>query len=155
ASRRSARLWLGRPRSPPPQWRRPERAAAARVPRRVCSSAGLPGTHYTGTNTARVAESEDRMALTAQANDEIIISADSHVSEDPEFWVKELPARFRDSAPRFAARRVSDDGGRFGEKPGGWDSAARLQEMATDGVSAEVLYPTFGLRLFGLDDAEL
>jgi predicted TIM-barrel fold metal-dependent hydrolase len=27
--------------------------------------------------------------------------------------------------------------------------------MATDGVSAEVLYPTLGLRLFGMDDAEL
>jgi predicted TIM-barrel fold metal-dependent hydrolase len=95
------------------------------------------------------------MTLTASVNHEIIISADSHVSEDPELWVRELPARFRDAAPRFPPRRVATDGGRFGEKPGGWDPAERLKEMATDGVSAEVLYPTFGLRLFGLDDAAL
>jgi hypothetical protein len=95
------------------------------------------------------------MTLTATANNEVIISADSHVSEDPELWVQELPATFRAAAPRFRERRVTTDGGRFGEKPGGWDPAERLKEMATDGVSAEVLYPTLGLRLFGLDETKL
>jgi hypothetical protein len=32
---------------------------------------------------------------------------------------------------------------------------ARIDEMEIDGVSAEVLYPTLGLRLFALEDAEL
>ena len=50
--------------------------------------------------------------------------------------------------------RVSPRNG-IGEKPGGWDPKARVQEMAVDGVSAEVLYPTLGLRLFALEDAEL
>jgi predicted TIM-barrel fold metal-dependent hydrolase len=43
----------------------------------------------------------------------------------------------------------------FQAQPGGWDPAERVQEMAKDGVSAEVLYPTLGLNLFGLDDARL
>ena len=41
-----------------------------------------------------------------------------------------------------------------GEKPGGWDPKARISEMEIDGVSAEVLYPTLGLRLFAMEDAE-
>jgi predicted TIM-barrel fold metal-dependent hydrolase len=36
-----------------------------------------------------------------------------------------------------------------------WDPAARLTEQDMDGVTAEVLYTTFGMLLFGLDDAEL
>lgn len=90
----------------------------------------------------------------AGAQDEIIISADSHVMENPEFWANGLPAKFRDQAPRFTAGRVGDVSG-FQGRPGGSDPHARLTEMSMDGVSAEVLYPTFGLRLFGLDDAEL
>jgi len=40
---------------------------------------------------------------------------------------------------------------------GGFDPNARLEEMAVDGVSAEVLYPTLALNLFGLgpEDAPL
>jgi len=91
-------------------------------------------------------------AVTAIGNDEIIISADSHVSEDPEFWVKRLPSAFRDQAPKFSPRGAS---GGAGGHPGGWDPNERVKEMSTDGVSAEVLYPTLGLRLFGLDDARL
>src|SRR5438094_9535220 len=87
---------------------------------------------------------------------ELLISADSHVSEDGQMWEKGLPARFRDAAPRFPGRRDrGTDNGRFEEKSGGWDPTARIKEMAVDGVSAEVLYPTLGLRLFGLDDREL
>ena len=36
-----------------------------------------------------------------------------------------------------------------------WDPAARLKEQDIDGVKAEVLYTTFGMLLFGLNDAEL
>ena len=36
-----------------------------------------------------------------------------------------------------------------------WDPAERLKEQDTDGVSAEVLYTSMGMLLFGLDDAEL
>src|SRR5437762_3581131 len=36
--------------------------------------------------------------------------------------------------------------------PGGWEAAPRLQDMALDGVEAEVIYTTLGFRLFGLLD---
>src|SRR5204863_6771350 len=81
--------------------------------------------------------------------DEILISADSHIMEPIELWEKNLTPSLRARYPKFPPRNSP------GEKPGGWDPNARLSEMAVDGVSAEVLYPTFGLRLFALEDAEL
>ncbi len=94
------------------------------------------------------------MAIATDISKEILISSDSHVSEDGDLWADRLPAKYRDAAPRFP-RRQEEGTGRFEGKTGGWDPAERLKEMATDGVSAEVLYPTLGLRLFGMDDAEL
>ncbi len=38
-------------------------------------------------------------------------------------------------------------------RPGGWDPIARMKDMATDGVCAEVLYPSLGLALFCINDA--
>jgi predicted TIM-barrel fold metal-dependent hydrolase len=38
-------------------------------------------------------------------------------------------------------------------RPGGWDPHARLADMAVDGVSAEVLYPSLGLFLYWIEDA--
>lgn len=81
----------------------------------------------------------------------VMISADSHVMEDPELWVRRLPVAFRDRAPRFPESHRQA----FQAHPGGSDPVARLQEMAVDGVTAEVLYPTLGLSLFSLRDAEL
>ncbi|HEY3118399.1 MAG TPA: amidohydrolase family protein [Chloroflexota bacterium] len=91
---------------------------------------------------------------------ELLISADSHVSEAGDLWSLRLPAKFKDVAPVFPGRgfndgRVAEGSGRFENKSGGWDSKERLKEMSVDGVSAEVLYPTSGLRLFGQDDPEL
>jgi len=37
-------------------------------------------------------------------------------------------------------------------RPGGWDPKARLEDMTTDGVSAEVLYPSLGLGLYWIKD---
>jgi len=36
-----------------------------------------------------------------------------------------------------------------------WDPAERLKEQDRDGVSAEILYTSMGMLLYGLDDAEL
>ena len=94
------------------------------------------------------------MAATAirTTDEEVIISADSHVSENGSFWVERVPAEFRDVAPRFPERQL---GVGFQGHPGGYDPKERIKEMSEDTVSAEVLYPTLGLRLFGLDDADL
>src|SRR5262245_28193534 len=83
---------------------------------------------------------------------EVLVSADSHVIEDPQMWVKGLPAKFRDRAPEFPPRKV---GGSFQAHEGGWDPHARVKEMQVDGVSAEVLYPSLTMDLYGLSDAEL
>lgn len=59
---------------------------------------------------------------------------------------------FRDSAPVFPQLKVGDS---FQTHPGGTNPGERIKEMETDGVSAEVLYPTYLLSHFGMDDARL
>jgi predicted TIM-barrel fold metal-dependent hydrolase len=88
----------------------------------------------------------------ASRGEELLISADSHVVEDPHLWEIRLPAAFKDRAPVFPEREV---GGLFQAHAGGWDPHERVKEMAVDGVSGEVLYPSFAMNLFGLEDAAL
>jgi predicted TIM-barrel fold metal-dependent hydrolase len=83
---------------------------------------------------------------------ELLLSADSHVIEDPQLWKKHLPHSFQDRAPVFPELKV---GGMFQARPGGHDPRARISEMAQDGVSGEVLYPSFALDLYGLTDGPL
>jgi len=83
---------------------------------------------------------------------EIIISADSHVMEPPDLWKTRVAPAFRDSAPLFPPHKVGEG---FQAHAGGWDPNERVKEMELDGLTAEVLYPTLGLDLFGLDDAAL
>jgi predicted TIM-barrel fold metal-dependent hydrolase len=99
-----------------------------------------------------------------------LISADSHVNEPPDLWVTRVPAALRDRAPRMEHFEQGDawiiegvaDPINFGMnacaglepedmhgwmrfedmRRGGWDPAARLEEMDRDGVDAEILYPT-------------
>ncbi len=87
----------------------------------------------------------------SQVQQEVLISADSHTMEDPGLWAERLAPRFREQAPKFTADEVRG----FAAHPGGHDPNERLKEMGEDGVSAEVLYPTLGLRLFGMQDAAL
>ena len=83
---------------------------------------------------------------------EIIISADSHVMEPPDLWKTGVPPPFRESAPLFPPHKVGEG---FQHHPGGHDPHERIKEMEVDGLTAEVLYPTLGLDLFGLDEAAL
>jgi predicted TIM-barrel fold metal-dependent hydrolase len=112
-----------------------------------------------------------------------IISADSHVIEPPDLWVKGLEAKYQPRAPHLVRdadsdRWVSADavmppvgalagvartieekgrGGRYETDvpTGGYDPDARLADMAKDGIDAEVLYPTVALRMFGMSDGDL
>jgi predicted TIM-barrel fold metal-dependent hydrolase len=77
---------------------------------------------------------------------ELLISSDSHVVEDPDLWASRLPVEFRDRAPSYDHMK-----GRA-PRPGANNPAARLEEMAVDGVSCEILYPTYGLEQFGIAD---
>ena len=88
----------------------------------------------------------------------LLISADSHVTEPEDLWQTRLPAALRDRAPQFPARRQGaghTEGTLNESRPGGADPDLRLGEMSQDGVSAEVLFPTLGLRLFAMEDAPL
>jgi len=80
--------------------------------------------------------------------EELLISSDSHVIEPEGLWKKQLPKAFQDRAPDLGGRRKTDH-------PGAMDKTLRLKEMAADGVSAEVLYPTHGLRVLSLDEPAL
>ena len=114
-----------------------------------------------------------------------VISADSHMIEPPNLWTERLDKKYRDQAPHveenekgsffaapgikpsrvsmgFAAGRSGKDleeyfkkGSFAGARPSGWDPVERIKDQDMDGVSAEVLYTTFGMPLFRLPDADL
>jgi predicted TIM-barrel fold metal-dependent hydrolase len=97
-----------------------------------------------------------------------IISADSHVNPARDLWTRDAPAEFRERAPRVESTPNGDlwivdsqvtgaigldaSAGRKPEefkpmgltykdmRPGSYDPKARLEDMDTDGVHAEVLY---------------
>lgn len=99
-----------------------------------------------------------------------LIDADTHVNEPPDLWTSRVAAEYRDRAPRIERFEQGDawvlegvdDPINFGlnatagMKPeemqgwvrfedirhGGWDPAARLEEMDQDSIDAAVLYPT-------------
>ena len=80
---------------------------------------------------------------------EVLISSDSHVIEPAGLWQKELPTKFQSRAPDYGGQRPNDVPG------GAQDKNKRVSEMAADGVSAEVLYPTHGLKCLSMDDHDL
>ncbi len=88
----------------------------------------------------------------SEAGCEVIISSDSHVMEPSEILVERAPQSFRDQVPRFPKLPV---GSSFQSHPGGSDPTQRITEMETDGVSGEVLFPTYLLPHFAMDDAKL
>ncbi|MGH9782635.1 MAG: amidohydrolase family protein [Terriglobia bacterium] len=87
-----------------------------------------------------------------QVDNELLISADSHVMEPTDLWMTRLPSALRDQAPRYPERRVGEG---LQRHAGGWDGHERVKEMAVDGVSGEVLYTSLGMVQFRLEDARL
>ncbi len=113
-----------------------------------------------------------------------IISADSHITEPPNCYTDYVDPAWRERAPRMERRGDTGDvfvidgmkqavmlglvaaagkpaesitlkGGRFEElHRGGWDPDARMLDQATDGVAAEVIYPTVGMLLCNHKDFE-
>ena len=83
---------------------------------------------------------------------DLLISADSHVVEDPDLWKSRLSAGLRDSAPSYPPLSV---GGAFQAHAGGHDPHERIKEMAVDGVSGEILYPSLAMDQYSLEDAKL
>ena len=73
-----------------------------------------------------------------------MISTDSHVMEPESLW-KELPTRLQANLPKVGFRN---------SPPGATDPHLRLKDQDADGVAAEVLFPNYGMALFGVDDVE-
>ena len=73
-----------------------------------------------------------------------LISTDSHVMEPDELW-KELPKRLQEKLPVVPFRNCP---------PGATDPKLRRIDQETDGIEAEVLFPNYGMALFGIDDIE-
>ncbi|MBI3744465.1 MAG: amidohydrolase [Chloroflexi bacterium] len=107
------------------------------------------------------------------------ISADSHVYEPPNTWVDNIDPKFKAIAPRMVRQGDHDILTTEGMEPrqvgaqavagkdprdfkrsarhedgrkGGWEPQARLVDMDTDGVEAEVLYPTLAFHMFRIPD---
>jgi hypothetical protein len=118
----------------------------------------------------------------AVIGDQIIISGDAHFAEPPDLFQTRLPVRLRERAPHtvrtpegeywisghlrnpvggsvggYQARdfQTAIKAGHEGAPKSVWDPAARLEEQDRDTVAAEVLYSSWGLFLFGMDDDEL
>jgi len=83
-----------------------------------------------------------------------IISADSHVVEAADFMERRVPANMKSRAPRFPEERIGEN---HQAHPGGRDPKARIEEMETDGLTAEVIYPSYPMRIYsmGPEDADL
>ena len=115
-----------------------------------------------------------------------VVSADAHILEPPHIWERWLPAELQDRAPKLTRDSAGGDGWLFAgsaeadpigltatpgmawdqfrwtgvtyeeARAGCYDGAARLADMATDGVDAEILFPpqrTVGHFLGDEDDA--
>jgi predicted TIM-barrel fold metal-dependent hydrolase len=107
----------------------------------------------------------------------IVISADSHITEPPNTYVDHIEAKWKAKAPQMRFSEALGDAffiegmpspvpmglvAAAGKKPediratgvkfldmhrGGWDPDARMAEQDRDGVHAEVIYPTVGMML--------
>jgi hypothetical protein len=73
-----------------------------------------------------------------------MISTDAHVMEPDALW-QELTPRLREHLPKVPFRN---------NPPGATDPHLRLRDQDTDGVAAEILFPNYGMALFGIDDIE-
>lgn len=113
------------------------------------------------------------------------VSADSHIAEPPECFGERVDKKFRDRAPhlirkedgseimivegfagglkmgRFTAagmtpQDMANETGTFADvAPGGYEPNARLIAQDRDGIAAEMLYPTVGMLISGIGDADL
>lgn len=114
---------------------------------------------------------------------EPIVSADSHITEPPDCYLRFIDPKYRDEAPHIvhseskgdlyvipgmkkpiaigpvaAAGIPSDQLSTFGKKfedlhRSGWDPTARAADQERDGIHGEILYPTIGMVLCNHKDS--
>jgi len=100
-----------------------------------------------------------------------IVSTDGHVQEPSDLWVTRIDAKYRDRVPGV---KIDADGTRFQKTEGfrpvrlrdirfegedglrngaGKTPEERIEDLALDGVDAEVLFPNKGLTMWATPDA--
>ena len=107
-----------------------------------------------------------------------VVDADGHVVELPTMWAEWVEPAYRSRAPRFTSDeyghpcQILDDRiimrhailltyGRdydltaTPQRPGGWDPAARLADMDSEGIDVAVLFPSIGFFVFESPDPAL
>ena len=97
------------------------------------------------------------------------ISTDSHVTEPIELYAERVDAKYRERVPRIETmgdwrslvienmrpRKLMPASVRETAIVGDWDPDDRLRDQGRDGVSAEVIFPTFALQgCFSSEDAQ-
>jgi predicted TIM-barrel fold metal-dependent hydrolase len=97
------------------------------------------------------------------------ISTDAHVTEPIELYAERVDAKYRERVPRIVTdgdwrtlvienmrpRKLMPASVRETAVVGDWDPDDRLRDQSRDGVSAEVIFPTFALQgCFSSEDAE-
>ena len=102
--------------------------------------------------------------------DQFVFSMDSHVVEPRTLWQENLPARFKNRALRSERQdkyivMIADnkplhrmqigDGNSADPRIGGTDPELRAQDMAKDGIDAELLFPNLGNMIYAIEDGEL
>jgi predicted TIM-barrel fold metal-dependent hydrolase len=126
---------------------------------------------------------ESKESEMTDATGQSIISSDSHVLEPHDLWQNYSPKEFHDRVPRLVRGpefdRMEGEGfesdlmamrpeirgeseedirkhGRWEEVfQGGYDPHQRVKDLETDGVDAEVLFPTTGMSFYPIQDDEL
>ena len=85
------------------------------------------------------------------------------IVEDPatggeKYQIEGIPSRIGLNALAAAGKRPQDikaEGDRFSAlHRGGWDPKARLADQDRDGLAGELIYPTIGMLICGVDDAD-
>jgi predicted TIM-barrel fold metal-dependent hydrolase len=84
---------------------------------------------------------------------ELRISADSHMGEPLNLWLENLPPRFRSRALQWPSLKEFESNHHL--RAGAWDPHERLKDLALDGTSAEVLFPTQAVPAWSIPDLEL
>jgi predicted TIM-barrel fold metal-dependent hydrolase len=108
----------------------------------------------------------------------VVVDADGHVVELPTMWAEYVEQPYRGRAPHLAVDergrpcQVIDDRilmrhailltygpdydlGASPPRPGGWDAAARLHDMDSEGIDIAVLFPSVGFYCVEVADARL
>ncbi len=122
--------------------------------------------------TNNASDAWERSPYPDAPNKYFMVSADGHVQEPKDLWKKRMPEEFW---PRLPGVEVDDKGTQFQKTEGfrplrirnikfegedalrnasGRDPQARIDDLAKDGVDAEILFPNLGLTIWATPDPE-